>query len=99
VRRKLSMAGPRWRQSCSQHRWKWSSVVLRQTAWNTLMDAHVTYCSAAGLDIGSGDSHTNMKEKQLIFSEAKMKAEDVLDKEEAEPPDKVQMGTDLKREI
>ena len=23
-----------------------------QTAWNTLMDAHVTYCSAAGLDIG-----------------------------------------------
>ena len=69
-----------------------------QAAWNALMDAHLTYCSAAGLKIGSGESRTYMKDKQLIFIGGKMKAEEILDREETEP-DKVQFGNDLKRDI
>ena len=71
-----------------------------QAAWNLLMDAHVSYCSAIGLTIGSGDSQTYIKEQQLIYMTGKTQAEKILDKEEeTEPPDKAQMGTDFKREI
>ena len=46
------------------------------------MDSHVSYCSAADLDIGAGDSQTYIKEKQLIYMEGKSKADGILDWEE-----------------
>ena len=48
------------------------------------MDAHVSYCSATGLNIGSGDSQTYIKEQQLIYMAGKTQAEVMLDKEETE---------------
>ena len=37
-----------------------------QAAWNSLVDAHVTYCAAASQDMGSGDSQSYMEKKQGI---------------------------------
>jgi hypothetical protein len=71
-----------------------------QSAWNSLVDAHVTYCAAASQDMGSGDSQSYMEEKQSIYFAGKMMAEKILyqNDDEAES-DKTQLGVDLKKEI
>ena len=65
-----------------------------------MVDAHVTYCAAAGQDMGSGDSQSYMEERQGIYFAGKLKAEEILyQNDEETESDKTQLGVDLKREI
>ena len=72
-----------------------------QAVWNSLMDAHVTYCAAANQEMGSVGSQSYMDGQQVIYFAGKMKAEEIIDQEISEEvePNKVQLGVDLKREI
>ena len=71
------------------------------TVWNSLKDAHVTYCSAAGQEMSAVESQTYLREKQKIYSSAFMKAEAILfaDEDEELGPDKAQLGLELKGDI
>ena len=70
-----------------------------KTVWNSLMDAHVTYCASAGQEMGSGASQSYMDGQQVTYFAGKMKAEEILDEDEAEEvePDKTQLGVDLRK--
>ena len=54
-------------------------VSLLHVAWNNLMDAHVSYCQAAGKEMGSLESQTYLKELQKPYSEVLRKADNILD--------------------
>ena len=77
-------------------------VSLLHVAWNNLMDAHVSYCQAAGKEMGSLESQTYLKELQKPYSEVLRKADNILDEgieEEDLESEKKQLGLDMKRDI
>ena len=68
--------------------------------WNNLMDAHVSYCSLAGKEMGSVEGQTYLKELQIPYSAVLRKADELLDEEEADiESEKTQRGVDIKRDI
>ena len=71
-----------------------------KSAWNELMNSHVSYCSAKGLEIGSVESQTYIKGQRAIYFGGKTAGEQVLDKEDESVEDTgEQMGLGLKRDI
>ena len=61
---------------------KWRRICLLYRLPETHSWTHM--CSATGLNIGSRDSQTYIKEQQLIYMAGKTQAEVMLDKEETE---------------
>ena len=53
-----------------------------KSAWHELMNSHVSYCSAKGVEIGSAESQTYIKEQRAIYFAGKTAGEQVLDKED-----------------
>lgn len=71
-----------------------------KSAWHELMNSHVSYCAAKGLEIGSVESQTYIKEQRGIYFAGKTAGEQVLDSNDESVEDtKDQMGLGLKREI
>ena len=53
-----------------------------KTAWHELMNSHVSYCSAKGLEIGSVESQTYIREQRGIYFAGKNAAEVILDQKD-----------------
>ena len=53
-----------------------------KTAWHELMNSHVSYCSAKGLEIGSVESQTYIREQRGIYFTGKNAAEVILDQKD-----------------
>ena len=43
-----------------------------KTAWHELMNSHVSYCSAKGLEIGSVESQAYIKEQRAVYFAGKL---------------------------
>ena len=71
-----------------------------KSAWHELMNSHVSYCSAKGMEVGSVESQAYIKEQRAVYFAGKAAGEQVLDKEDVSVDDtQEQMGLGLKREI
>ena len=70
------------------------------TTWKDLMNSHVSYCSAKGMEMGSVESQAYLKENRGAYFAGKKVGEDIVDKEcENETDTKDQLGLELKGEI
>ena len=71
------------------------------TCWEGLMNAQVSFCAAAGIDMESDESRTYLQGQQAIYFAGKHAAEEILEarEETEEGPNKEQLGLDMKMEL
>ena len=70
-----------------------------KAAWSDLMNAHVSYCTAAGRDLSATQSQEYLKEQRTIFFNAKAVGEAIVDSKEEQEEAAEDKGHTFKREI